>query len=91
MAPGFTPGPWYVESDGHGPYVCADRQGRVCSIEPRGFKTNGSQEDWHNAHLISAAPKMFEVLQRAVAGADVSTEARALLYRLQHYGRRPPE
>lgn len=62
-----TPGDWYVESDGHGPYVVAPNYGRVADVyDPAttSFKANGSHETWSNAHLISAAPNMLAALEK---------------------------
>lgn len=53
-----TPGPWNV-----GPHYKGDvesREGRVCECGPF-----GSPRSWANAHLIAAAPEMYEALQRA--------------------------
>lgn len=54
---------WYVEQDGHGPYVCENRMGRVATIEPSGLKTNGNRLDWQRARLIAAAPELLEALE----------------------------
>ena len=64
-----TSGPWYVEQDGHGPYVCAQRHGRVADVhdpEQRSFKTNGGSEAWANARLIAAAPDLLVALENAM-------------------------
>lgn len=57
---------WYVESDGHGPYVCENGMGRVCSIEQAGFGRNGGKVDWDRAHLIAASPALLDSLDECI-------------------------
>jgi len=61
-----TPGPWLV----HGPYdaeyeICAGPSGQlIVRVEPD--EANNTQTLF-NAHLIAAAPELFESLQAVVA------------------------
>lgn len=54
-----TPGRLYVESDGNGPYICANGHGRIATIECQAFCRNGGPQDWANAHLIVKAVNKF--------------------------------
>lgn len=57
---------WYVESDGHGPYICEQRHGRIATIELESFRANGGSEDWKRATLMAAAPKLLQACLRVL-------------------------
>ena len=69
----FTPGPWVAEHDGHGGMSVEGADGQI------GFVSNRRAQK-ANAHLIAAAPLMYEALaaltkaihlrQAAVCGND---------------------
>ena len=58
---------WYVESDGRGPYICENRQGRIATIECESFKMNGGTEDWKRAKLMAAAPDLLQALMQLMS------------------------
>ena len=64
----FTPGPWIVETTDTLPGECADNVHRLCYP---GYRIRGVCVIWNrhevstaNAHLIAAAPAMYEALKR---------------------------
>jgi hypothetical protein len=73
----FTPGPWYLSS--HTSFIRAEgpKGFNICAIE--------EQVEWPgNAHLIAAAPELYEALEKMAnahhAGADeLRSFARAAL------------
>ena len=67
----FTPGPWIVETTDTLPGECADNVHRLCYP---GYRIRGVCVIWNrhevstaNAHLIAAAPAMYEALQATLA------------------------
>lgn len=77
MEPTHTPGPWSVDNTNLY-LITSDRDGEaVCEIAEREivsqsgtWETNTSIMD-ANAHLIAAAPAMYEALQIMVRAANV--------------------
>jgi len=69
-----TPTPFYIESDGRGPYICAHGHGRVATIECQSFKANGGPEDWANAHFIADACNSFDELYGVLNAVRVATK-----------------
>lgn len=56
--PKFTPGPWYVD----GTFVTNDEDLDICSMGDVAWEAN--------AHLIAAAPELYEALRDLIAYCD---------------------
>lgn len=75
MKPSFVNGPWAYERDTMEPYVVSGSV-RIATCEGRG------RESIANAHLIAAAPEMYDMLAEcmcALANPDFSGEHRTRL------------
>jgi len=65
----FTPGPWRFEVDGDTNYAKI-----FCSSNPHDGDNLRGYCGKHNAHLIAAAPELYEALQRLItSGLDPYT------------------
>ena len=69
MSAGFTKGPWKVESAG---FHDSCEEGEACYFISA---SGGMHVSTANAHLIAAAPDMYEALERARVALYDSAEA----------------
>ena len=83
-----TPGPWKVDESEHHA-VGGERIYKVITDRPMGGLVAGVSAWWvdtesarHNAHLIAAAPAMYEALQGALKNIDRLNDKRSA-YRAQ--------
>ena len=72
----FTPGPWWIDGQGIGPKSFADDQSYgmttpVAYIEEYDWPENHVA----NAHLIAAAPELYETLEEVIRISDRKHDA----------------
>jgi len=80
----WTPTPWYLDHEG---WICGGEDEPVCMIESGGSSEFVFEESIHCAHLIAAAPELYEALEGMLRLADaanagdriISHKARAAL------------
>lgn len=65
--PKFTTGPWHVEIVRYECYVCNEVGLHVLTFDGSHFDTDS---DIANAHLIAAAPEMYEALEEILSDLD---------------------
>lgn len=77
----FTPGPWVIDTDTRPAEVCtvmhvpdseSKDQGFVYVRGAVGYWGADEKENMANAHLIAAAPDMYEALQQAITSMQDS-------------------
>ena len=67
---GWTPGPWEIEQSQHGLWVGRFKDGSlrevVVYLETRELNDKAMACQIDNAHMISAAPELYEALEEAI-------------------------
>lgn len=83
----FTKGPWNLPDVGTargsvlvsrgGPH--SDWKGMVCSVDAGNYAAS-AEEGLANAHLIAAAPEMYEAIREAVEDAEKAVNPSARIF-----------
>ena len=75
--PKHTPGPWFAKRAGDGGYFewYVGRDGENCSIAEDIADPMTRDPSEANAHLIAAAPTLYEFAQAKARGGDLTAKA----------------
>lgn len=62
----FTPGPWTASKYGDSFAIFDEKKSRICYCYGS-FENRSPEESGENAHLIAAAPELYEALEACIS------------------------